>query len=244
MRTVAIIPARFGSTRLPGKPLLNQTGQYLIQHVVEQVRKASRLDGVYVATDDPRIFGAVKSFGGEPIMTRGDHASGTDRLAEAANKIGLGDDDIVVNVQGDEPEMNPAYIDSLVDLLTETNSPMATLAAPLDAKRAENPNSVKVVVAANRLAMYFSRAKIPFDRDNQGAGYLLHLGIYAYRKSFLVRFATLKPTPCERTEKLEQLRALENGHAIAVAVVESAKPGIDTPEDYAAFVQRFGARKA
>lgn len=239
MKTVAIIPARYGSTRLPGKPLLAETGKPLIQHVVEAVRLAERIEAVCVATDDKRIADAVKGFGGEAIMTRSDHPSGTDRLAESAEKLDLADDDIIVNVQGDEPEIKPDDIDRLVSLLINSDAPMATLAAPLDSDTAEKPDNVKVVLASDGSAMYFSRAKIPHDRDGGGAEYLLHLGIYAYRKKFLLDFAAMPPTPAEQTEKLEQLRALENGYRIVVAVVASATPGIDTEDDYAAFVERM-----
>ena len=242
MKVIAIIPARYGSTRLPGKPLLDRTGKPLIQHVVEAVRLAERIKAVYVATDDERIAGAVRGFGGEAIMTRADHASGADRLAEAADKLDLADDDIIVNVQGDEPEIEPDYIDRLVSLLIDSAAPMATLAAPLNPTEAGKPDNVKVVLAADGSAMYFSRAKIPHDRDGGGAQYLLHLGIYAYRKEFLLKFAAMPPTPAEKTEKLEQLRALENGHCIAVAVVASASPGIDTMDDYDAFVARMKDR--
>ncbi len=238
MKVVAIIPARYGSTRLPGKPLLDKTGKPLIQHVVEAVRLAGRIESVYVATDDERIAEAVHDFGGEAIMTRTDHASGTDRLAEAADTLDLADDDIVVNVQGDEPEIKPDDIDRLVSLLVESAAPMATLAAPLDSDAAEKPDNVKVVLASDASAMYFSRAKIPYDRDGLGIQYLLHLGIYAYRKKFLLEFASMPPTPAEQAEKLEQLRALENGYRIAVSVVASAVPGIDTMDDYETFVAR------
>ncbi len=242
MKVVAIIPARYGSTRLSGKPLLNATGKPLIQHVVETVMLAERIEAVYVATDDERIAVAVRGFGGEAIMTAADHVSGTDRLAEAAEKIGLGDDDIIVNVQGDEPEMTPDHVDRLVSLLIDSSCPMATLAAPLSPSEAEKPDNVKVVLSSDGSAMYFSRAKIPYDRDGRGGEYLLHLGIYAYRKEFLLKFAAMPPTPAEQAEKLEQLRALENGYRIAVAVVESAAPGIDTADDYAAFVARMKNR--
>ncbi len=238
MRTVAIIPARYGSTRLPGKPLLDRTGKCLIQHVVEAVRRARKVQAVYVATDDARIVRAVEAFGAPAIMTRPDHATGTDRLAEAAGAIGLDGDDIVVNVQGDEPETDPAAVDRLVALLVDSGAPMATLAAPLSAGDAARPDNVKVVLARDGSAMYFSRATIPFDRDGAGAEYLLHLGVYAYRKAFLVALAGMAQTPAEQVEKLEQLRALENARRIAVAVIDSAPPGIDTPEDYAAFVER------
>ena len=241
MRTIAIIPARYASTRLPGKPLLNRTGKPLIQHVVEAAGRTRRVQAVYVATDDERIERAVRAFGGKAVMTRADHVCGTDRLAEAAGKLGLDDEDIVVNVQGDEPEMDPAHIDRLVELLARSDAPMATLAAPLDAAEADRPDNVKVVLAADGTAMYFSRAKIPFDRDRQGAGYLLHLGVYAYRKRFLLEFAAMAPTPAERAERLEQLRVLESGRRIAVAVVASASPGIDTMQDYSAFVARLAA---
>ncbi len=239
MKVVAIIPARYGSTRLPGKPLLDKTGKPLIQHVVEAVRLVGSIEAVCVATDDERIAEAVRRFGGEAIMTRSDHASGTDRLAEAAEKLNLADNDIIVNVQGDEPEIKPDDIDRLVSLLTDSGAPMATLAASLNVDAAEKPDNVKVVLAGDGSAMYFSRAKIPHDRDGGGAEYLLHLGIYAYRKKFLLEFASMPPTPAERAEKLEQLRALENGRRIVVAVVASATPGIDTMDDYEAFVARM-----
>ena len=241
MKVVAIIPARFGSTRLPGKPLLAETGKPLIRHVVENVRRAKLVDAVHVATDDERIAEAVRAFGGSAVMTRSDHASGTDRLAEAAETLGLADRDVIVNVQGDEPEMKPSYIDRLVRLLTDSGAAMATLAAPLDAAAAEVLSNVKVVLAADGSAMYFSRARIPFDRDGEGAArYLLHLGIYAYRKAFLLAFAAMPAGVTERIEKLEQLRVLEAGHKIIVGVVPSAAPGIDTKEDYEAFVKRHG----
>ncbi len=238
MRTVAIIPARYASTRLPGKPLLAETGKCLIQHVVESASAAERVEAVYVATDDERIAEAVRAFGGSAIMTRADHPTGTDRLAEAAGALDLADDDIVVNVQGDEPEIDPGDIDRLVALLIDSGAPMATLAAPLSPAEAENPNNVKVVLAADSTALYFSRSKIPFDRDGSRGDGLLHLGIYAYRKRFLAEFVAMPPGELEQIEKLEQLRALQGGHRIAVAVVASSAPGIDTPEDYAAFVKR------
>jgi 3-deoxy-manno-octulosonate cytidylyltransferase (CMP-KDO synthetase) len=239
MRIVAIIPARYASTRLPGKPLLAETGKCLIQHVVESASAAERIEAVHVATDDERIAEAVKAFGGSAVMTRADHTTGSDRLAEAAVALGLADDDVVVNVQGDEPEIDPGGIDRLVALLMESGAPMATLAAPLPAAEAGNPNNVKVVLAADSTALYFSRSKIPFDRDGAGCEYLLHLGIYAYRRRALAEFVALPRGALEAIEKLEQLRALEAGWRIAVATVPSAAPGIDTPEDYAAFVKRY-----
>ncbi len=239
MKRIVIIPARFASTRLPGKPLLAQTGKPMIQHVVEAVRQARKVQRIVVATDDQRIFDAVTACGSEAAMTSVACRSGTDRLAEAAETLGLADDDIVINVQGDEPEIPAACIDGLVEIMETQDVPMATLATPLDAELATNPNKVKVVLDRRGSALYFSRARIPFDRDGGGkAPYLLHLGIYAYRVAFLKTFAALPPTPAEETEKLEQLRALENGYRIAVSVVHYHGVGIDTPEDYAAFVAK------
>lgn len=239
MKATVIIPARYASTRLPGKPLLAETGKCLIQHVVESVRGAERVGRVVVATDDERIARAVRAFGGQAVMTREDHPSGTDRLAEAAELLGLGDEEIVVNVQGDEPEIPPACVDRLVELLAGGDAPMATLVTPLPSEQAGDPNRVKAVLDRAGRAMYFSRSPIPFDRDATGAvAYRLHLGIYAYRAGFLKRFARLPVTPAERAEKLEQLRALEHGYAIVAAEVAYDGSGIDTPADYAAFVRR------
>jgi 3-deoxy-manno-octulosonate cytidylyltransferase (CMP-KDO synthetase) len=251
MGVIAIIPARYGSTRLPGKPLLARTGKTLIQHVVESVRCASSVQRIVVATDDRRIFDAVAGFGGQAIMTSPDCTSGSDRLAQAAALLGIHDDDIVVNVQGDEPDMPPHCIDKLVDILRQTPGPMATLATPISTEQAANPNRVKVVLAKDGRAMYFSRSVIPYDRRTTGVPpvpqptggtpvvrYLWHLGIYAYRAQFLRAFAAMPPTPAEQREKLEQLRALENGFAIYVGIVDYDGMGIDTPEDYEAFVTR------
>lgn len=239
MEIVVIIPARYGSTRLEGKPLLRRTGKFLIQHVVESVQKARKVGRIVVATDDARIFDAVVGFGAQAVMTSALCRTGTDRLAEAAAQLALADDDIVINVQGDEPEMPAACVDQLADLLTASGAPMATLATPLEPALVDNPNKVKVVLDRVGRALYFSRSRIPFDRDGTGkARYLLHLGIYAYRVGFLKAFAALPPTPAEEVEKLEQLRALENGHTILAAVVDYHGVGIDTPEDYEEFVQR------
>jgi 3-deoxy-manno-octulosonate cytidylyltransferase (CMP-KDO synthetase) len=239
MGVIAIIPARYGSTRLPGKPLLARTGKALIQHVVDSVRSAASVQRIVVATDDQRILDAVARFGGESLMTSPDCRSGSDRLAQAAGLLGLHDDDIIVNVQGDEPDMPPACIDKLVEIVAATAAPMATLATPISARDAANPNRVKVVLAGDGKALYFSRSIIPYDRDGDVTPkYLWHLGIYAYRAGFLKRFAAMAPTPAEQSEKLEQLRALENGFAIYVGVVNYDGMGIDTPEDYEAFVTR------
>lgn len=243
LSAVAIIPARYGSTRFPGKPLASDTGKPLIQHVAEAVSGASCLDRVIVATDDERIARTVRDFGGEVAMTRSDHATGTDRVAEAASELKA---DLIINVQGDEPEMDPAAIDTLVRLMrTRPDAMMGSLACPF--KRAEdvlNPACVKVILNAQGYAIYFSRSVIPYARDAGGriedpGRWLLHLGIYAYRPAFLQAFAKAPPTALEQTEQLEQLRALYLGHPIAMAVVPRESSGIDTPEQYAAFVARY-----
>lgn len=237
MSTVVIIPARYASTRLPGKPLLDRTGKTLIQHVWEAVKPARRANRFVVATDDQRIFDAVAAFGGEAVMTSVDCRTGTDRLAEAAERLKLTGADIVVNVQGDEPNMSPANVDKLIGLLENSDAPMATLAAPLPAESVADPAKVKVVADLSGRAMYFSRSAIPFDRDGKGGvKWLLHIGVYAYRVEFLRKYARLPSTPAEQAEKLEQLRALEHGHTIRLAVVDYAGCGIDTPEDYERFV--------
>lgn len=218
----------------------------MIRHVVAAAQAASILDRVIVATDDERIAAAVRAFGGEVALTRGDHPTGTDRIAEVAAT--LPDATIIVNIQGDEPELHPATIDRVAALLeADQDAPMATLATPIvDPAVWHDPSCVKVVAARNR-ALYFSRASIPFHRDNPpdfavgGAPGLLHLGIYAYRRDFLLSYAQLPPSPLEQAEKLEQLRVLEAGLPIALGVVLDRSVGIDTPEDYRRFVDRWRA---
>jgi len=239
-KATAIIPARYGSTRLPGKPLLADTGRPLIQHVVEAVAGARRVGRIVVATDDERIASAVRGFGGQVVMTRADHRCGSDRLAEAAEILGLGEREIVVNIQGDEPEIPPACVDRLIELLAETGAEMATLVTALDPGEADDPNRVKCVTDKGGRALYFSRSPIPFDRDSTGGvAYKLHLGIYAYSAGFLKRYTKLPSTPAELAEKLEQLRVLENGWSIATAEVDYDGAGIDTPADYEAFMRRM-----
>ncbi len=240
---VAIIPARYGSTRFPGKPLAAQTGKPLIQHVYENVARAGRLSRVIVATDDERIAAAVRGFGGEVAMTRGDHATGTDRVAEAAAGLTA---DLVVNVQGDEPEMEPEAIDALVEMMeSRPAAPMGSLACPFTNREdMGNPACVKVVLDGQGNALYFSRSLIPYPRDAGGQvedprRWLLHLGIYAYRPGFLAELTRTPPTDLERVEQLEQLRVLYMGQRIAIAVVDRSSTGIDTPEQYAAFVARY-----
>ena len=245
MNVIAVIPARYASTRFPGKPLARQTGKYLIQHVCERVAGARRIQRCIVATDDARIAAAVREFGGEVALTRPDHASGTDRIAEVVRGLPGQPDDIILNVQGDEPEIEPAYLDRLVERLSRepADCPIATLACPFprDADP-RDPNSVKVVTNAAGRALYFSRALIPFPRDGGSPTApnpcLLHLGVYAYRRAFLLDLAASKPGVLEQIEKLEQLRVLERGTALAVEIVPHACVGIDTPQDYDQFVAR------
>lgn len=247
MSVHAVIPARYDSTRFPGKPLANQTGKPLIQHVVEQARLAKSIDKVFVATDDQRIFDAVQAFGGDVIMT-GEHANGTSRIAEAVSQIPESEQpQIVVNVQGDEPEIEPALIDAAIDALQmDPDAGMSTLASTFAPNEdPADPNIVKVVVSTQNRALYFSRSLIPFVRDadepTRPDMFLKHPGLYAYRRDFLIKYITLPPTPLEQIEKLEQLRVLEHGLPIAVARVDSRHHGIDTPQQYDEFVTRFRA---
>jgi 3-deoxy-manno-octulosonate cytidylyltransferase (CMP-KDO synthetase) len=238
---VAVIPARFGSTRLPGKPLLAETGRPLIAHVVEAARRATRIDRILVATDDDRIARAVEAHGGEAVMTRADHPSGTDRVAEVAAAIP--EARVFVNLQGDEPEIAGEAIDTVVRVLEDDpDCPMSTLATPIrDEETYRNPACVKVVRAATGRALYFSRSPVPHRRDGgwpEGLA-LLHLGLYAYRREFLMGLAGRPPSPLEEAEKLEQLRVLEAGVPIAVGIVDEPGVGIDTPEDYRRFVERW-----
>ena len=231
---IAIIPARFESTRLPGKPVIEVRGKTLIEHVYRRVEQAGSIERILVATDDERIAQAVQRFGGNVIMTRIDHQSGTDRLAEAAGK--LPEDALVVNVQGDEPLIEPEVIDRAVAAARLKDSEIVTLRTKL-AGRAdiEDPNRVKVVVNRDGLALYFSRSPIPSSGTT-----FLHLGLYVYRAGCLRRFARLERTPLEIAERLEQLRALEHGFRIRVVEVESESWGIDTPADLEKFKSYLG----
>jgi 3-deoxy-manno-octulosonate cytidylyltransferase (CMP-KDO synthetase) len=252
MRAAIVIPARYASTRLPGKPLLRQTGKYLVQHVYERAGQARKAQAVVVATDDSRIAAAVTSFGGRVVLTRRDHASGTDRVAEVAQGL---DADIIVNLQGDEPLIDPAALDLLVDLLErDPFADMATLATPIHSQEQwQSPHCVKVVCDDAGRALYFSRSPIPFVRDGrpdfqaEPPRFLLHLGLYAYRRPFLLQLASLPPAPLEQMEKLEQLRVLAGGRSIQVGRVQSGGQGVDTYEDYQAFVaayRRLGGKRA
>ncbi len=227
---IGIIPARWGSTRLEGKALALIAGKPMIQHVYERARRAPSLQQLIVATDDARILKAVTDFGGEARMTRADHPSGTDRIAEVA--AGL-DADIIVNIQGDEPLIDPAGIEAAIaPLLADAAIPMGTLRAPIRGEEElNNPAVVKVVVDKDNFALYFSRRPIPYVReDGARPAFFRHIGLYVYRRDFLLKFASLPPTPLEQAEKLEQLRALENGYRIKVIEVAEAPLNVDTPE--------------
>lgn len=239
---IAVIPARLASTRFPRKLLADRTGKPLIVHVVERAREVKLIDRVIVATDHADIERAVRRHSNvEVVMTSEDHPNGTSRLAEAARKLKLPSDEIIVNVQGDEPEIEPAVIDRLIEgLRADADAPMATLASDFaDDENPANPNIVKLVVSVGGRAMYFSRSLIPCDRDAAGHRPLKHPGLYAYRVPFLETYIRLSPTPLEQIEKLEQLRVLEHGYAIAVIKVSCRHHGIDTAEQYDAFVERW-----
>jgi 3-deoxy-manno-octulosonate cytidylyltransferase (CMP-KDO synthetase) len=242
---VAIIPARLASTRLPGKVLLARTGKPLIRHVYEAALKASRPSRFVIAADDVSVAKACAAFNAEVVMTRVDHPNGTSRLAEACDLLGLADDVIAVNVQGDEPELDASLIDAAVGALEQTGAEVATIASPfMPGEDPANPNVVKVVCRADSTAMYFSRSLIPFRRDAAFTGEvkpLKHVGLYVYRVGFLRRYVSLPATALEQTESLEQLRVLWHGFRIAVAVRESRGQGIDTPEQYEAFVRKMQA---
>ena len=230
MKSICVIPARYSSTRLPGKPLKDICGVPMVCRVYERASRAKSVDAVIVATDDERIFRAVEKFSGRAMMTRADHKTGTDRLAEVAEKFP--DCDVVVNVQGDEPLIEPALIDELVAAFADESLQMATVASEMtDAEEIANPNNVKVVVDAQSNALYFSRAPIPFPRNEGILPVLKHIGIYAYRRKFLLDYARMEPTPLEKTESLEQLRALENGYAIRVIKSSCRFVGVDTAQD-------------
>ena len=230
MRTLAVIPARYASTRLPGKPLLDICGKPMIQRVYEAVQQATLVDTVLVATDDARIVQAVEAFGGRAILTSPQCASGTDRLVEVARQEQA---EIYLNVQGDEPLLRPADVDKLVEALRDCpHMAAATPCSSISYEQACDPNLVKIVRSASGAALYFSRARIPFDRDEERTGmYWGHMGMYAYRPDALKIFADHGPGMLERTEKLEQLRLLQHGVGIQTVELPPCAPGVDTPED-------------
>ena len=233
-----IIPARYASSRFPGKPLADLRGKPMIVRACEQAAKSGAAS-VHVATDDERIAAAVRAHGHEAVMTRADHLSGTDRLAEAAERLGLADERIVVNLQGDEPLMDPGLIAEVAAALDAAReASLATACHPIhDVAALSNPNVVKVVLDRHGYALYFSRAQIPYPREAGGTWHR-HIGLYAYRTGFLKRYAALEPAPLERTEALEQLRALWHGYRIAVVVSSrEIPPGVDTPRDLQAVLK-------
>lgn len=241
MSFVAIIPARFASTRLPGKPLVDIQGKPMVVHVMERALE-SGADRVIVATDNEQVARAVEAAGGEVCMTRADHHSGTERLAEVIDRYQFADDTIIVNVQGDEPMIPPVIIRQVAENLAKSEAGMATLAVPIEtAEEAFNPNAVKVVMDAKGHALYFSRATIPWDRERFAASreeigdtFLRHIGIYGYRAGFIRRYVSWEPSPLEHIELLEQLRVLWYGEKIHVAVAKAIPSvGVDTPEDLA-----------
>ncbi len=235
MKYIAIIPARYASTRFPGKPLAILGGKPVIQRVYEQV--SSVIQDVYVATDDQRIYDAVEAFGGKVIMTSPNHKSGTDRIEEAYNKI-QGEWDVIINVQGDEPFIQPSQIESLCHCFDSPETQIATLGKPFESMEAvENPNSPKIVTDNNGFALYFSRSVIPYVRGKESSEwlqhfpYLKHLGLYAYRTEVLHEVTQLPQSSLEIAESLEQLRWLQNGYRIRVGQTDVETVGIDTPED-------------
>ena len=246
---IAVIPARYGSTRFPGKSLALIRDKPMVQWVYERTKRSILLDRVIVATDDRRIFDVVKAFGGEVVMTSETHATGTDRIAEVTGKLEC---DIVVNVQGDEPLIDPRMIDEAVGPLVEDPSiPMGTLAKRISEQaEAVDPNVVKVVMDRKGHALYFSRAPIPWDRD-QWAGrtvlsdlaltgtFYKHIGLYVYRRDFLLAYAAMPQTDLEAIEKLEQLRALEHGHTIKVTITDHESFGVDIPGDLSKILKRL-----
>ncbi|MDX2147831.1 MAG: 3-deoxy-manno-octulosonate cytidylyltransferase [Planctomycetota bacterium] len=246
---VGVIPARLGSTRLPEKVLLDRTGKPLVQHVYEAARQAKLLSRVVVATDSERVVRAVEAFGGEALMTSPDHLNGTSRVGEVASLLRLHDTAMVVNIQGDEPEMDAGAIDAVVRCLSDAEAPMATIASPFfPGEDSSSPAMVKVVMRRDGRALYFSRSFIPHPRTpitphahghRAGTPPCKHVGLYAYRKWFLDRYKSLAPGELEAIEVLEQLRVLEHGFDIQVAMFPTKSQGIDLPDQYEAFVRRY-----
>ena len=243
MKVLCVIPARYASTRLPGKPLSMIAGKPMIQHVYERACQAQLPNEVVVATDNELVEKAVLDFGGKAVMTSPDHPSGTDRLAEVA--LMYPDVDVIVNVQGDEPMIPPEVIDRLAEAFNgDADLNMATMKVVMDEEDYENPAAVKVVTDQQGYALYFSRSLMPNPRNKpEGFKVFKHVGIYAYRRNFLLKYAALAPTPLEKAESLEQLRALENGYKIKVLESDFQGIGVDTPEDLAAVNALFEKMK-
>ena len=232
MKVIGVIPARFGSTRFEGKPLVGICGKSMIQRVYEQTQKARLIDEVYIAADDDRIKNEAESFGAKVIMTSKEHTCGTDRIAEAIQNI---EGEIILNVQGDEPLIEPEALDAVIKPLQEdSNIEMATLITPMeDESECHDPNIVKVVKDKNDFALYFSRSLIPYSREGDMTGVFKQIGVYAYRRGFLLAFSKMEPTPYEKVERLEQLRALENGCKIKLVETTYNPISVDVPADVA-----------
>lgn len=256
MKTAIVIPARYASTRLPAKALLDETGKPLIQHVYEQACQSKLADKVVIATDDERIMAAINSFGGHGVMTATNHPNGTSRIHEAVEKA-LSDYDIIINVQGDEPELEPETIDHLIDVFAASNAFAGTLVAPFDElANPHSPDVVKAVLGKKQQsqngrdyfdALYFSRSLVPYPRDEAGkvtnnADFFMHIGMYAYTPESLKVYAGLPEGRLEQIEKLEQLRILENGHRMIAGIVSHAAKGIDTAENYKDFLKRWQSK--
>ena len=239
MRIIGVIPARFESSRFPGKPLIDLKGKSMIQRVYEGASKASGLDKVIVATDDQRIYDHVKGFGGDVVMTNSSHQTGTDRCGEVALDI---DADVIINIQGDEPLVDYRQLDQLCEIFNDTTVDIATLGIriPMDSEELSDPNRIKIVVDKKMNALYFSRSVIPFVRDQDVTyPFLRHIGLYAYRKSILMDLIKMAPSDLEKVESLEQLRWLYNGHSIRVVETDIETPNIDTPEDVKRVLDRL-----
>lgn len=230
-KKIAIIPSRYGSSRFPGKPLALIKGKPMIQHVYENVKKVTELDEVYVATDDKRIFDVVTAFGGKALMTSDRHTCGTDRLAECAQMLNLEEEDLVLNIQGDEPLINKEMILDLLSCFDSEDVYMGTLKKKITAEEElNNSNVVKVICDVNEYAIYFSRFCLPFERDEKKAIHYKHIGAYGYKKWFLMKYSNMSKTGLEIAESLEQLRVLENGYKIRVKETQFQTVGVDTPE--------------
>lgn len=231
MDSIVIIPARYNSKRFPGKVIADLNGKPLIEHVYQRSIQAKLVDQVLIATDDKRVFDRVKEFGGRAVMTAAEHKSGTDRLAEVARDL---DAEIIVNVQGDEPLIRPEMINQAIKIIkNNSDTQMSTLASPISEITAQKEDRVKVVIDKNNYALYFSRSMVPYYREMNKLKqeYLQHIGLYVYRRDFLLKYTDLEPTPLEKAEALEQLRVLENGYKIKVGITDHHGPGVDSPED-------------
>ena len=237
MRTIAILPSRYASTRFPGKPLALIKGKPMVQWVYEGVKKCEKVDEVYVATDDQRIFDCVTGFGGKAIMTSDKHTCGTDRLAECAEILNLDDDDLILNIQGDEPTVRKEMVEDLISCFDQTDVYMGTLKTLIESEEElNNPSCVKVISDKNDYAIYFSRYTIPYVRDEKNKGLIKHykhIGAYGYKKWFLMKYSKMEKSTLEISESLEQLRVLENGYRIRVKETIYKTVGVDTPEQIA-----------